>query len=414
MRLHFAPLFLFAGLAGACSSTTQPKDARGGPIPLTALPRALTASEVQVRDASNNFSFALLRSVTDSEPAANTFISPLSVSFALGMTMNGAAGGTLTEMQSALQLGALPQSEINAAYKSLTELLQSLDSSVQMRVANSIWYRNDFTFKQTFIDTTRKYFNAEVRGLDFGDPQSPGIINNWVSTATNTRIPKVIDRIRSDDVMFLINAIYFKGSWRTAFDLAQTRTGTFITRDGRAQSVPLMHRTDTMSYAETESYQAVDLPYGNTAFSMTVLLPKAGADVNALARTLSGSDWQQLTQAFHTTNVSLTLPRLKLSYERTLNGDLKALGMRQAFDPKAADFAAMTPRDVYLSFVKQNAFVDINEEGTEAAAVTTVGVSVTSAPLLVSMRVDRPYIFVLRERLSGTILFAGRIVEIPN
>lgn len=406
-------LMALAGIV-ACSSATAPKDGDGRPAAISVLPRPLSATEVKVRDAANDFSFVLLGTVTDSQKTANTFISPLSASFALGMTMNGANGQTYDEMQSTLQLGGLSQAEINAGYKSLLDLLMSLDPSVQMKVANSIWYRNSVAFHQTFFDTTKKYFNAEVKGLNFADAASSlNTINGWVSTATNDKIKKVLDVLRAEDVMFLINAIYFKGNWRDKFDAAKTSTATFTPQTGAAQSVPMMNRFDDMSYAETATYQAVDLPYGNTAFSMTVLLPNAGQDVNAIATGLNATSWNALTSSFRESKVNLTLPKLKLEYAKELTGNLKALGMVTPFKDGLADFSKMTPERVFISFVKQNSFVDINEEGTEAAAVTVVGVGLTSAPQSYTMRVDRPYIFVIRERLSGTVLFMGKIVRMP-
>ncbi|MEP6832459.1 MAG: serpin family protein, partial [Gemmatimonas sp.] len=387
-------LILLASVA-ACSASTAPKDGDGPPSVISTLPRALTATEVKVRDAANDLSFALLGTVVDSQKTANTFISPLSASFALGMTMNGANGKTFDEMQSALQLRGLSQPEINSGYKSLIELLMSLDPSVQMKIANSIWYRNNIAFHQTFFDTTKKYFNAEVKALNFGDVVgSLSTINGWVETATNGKIKKVLSDIRSEDVMFLINAIYFKGNWRDKFDAAKTSTAAFMPMSGASQSVPMMNRTGEMSYAETATYQAVDLPYGNTAFSMTVLLPKAGQDVNAVATALSAASWTTLTSSFRESSVNLTLPKLKLEYERVLTGNLKALGMVTPFSDGLADFSKLSPQAVFISFVKQNSFVDINEAGTEAAAVTVVGIGLTSAPLSVTMRVDRPYIFV--------------------
>jgi serine protease inhibitor len=399
----------------ACSSSTEPGGKGSQPAVISQLPRALTATEVKLRDASNDFSFALMGTVVDSQRTRNIFISPLSASFALGMTMNGAAGTSQSEMQTALKLGGLTQSEVNAGYKSLIELLTSLDPTVEMRIANSIWYRNNFQFHQTFFDTTKKYFNAEVKGLNFDDAaNSLNAINGWVSTATNDKIKKVLEEIRPDNIMFLINAIYFKGSWREKFDASKTTNGTFNASVGGAQTVPFMNRTDDMPYAETAAFQAVDLQYGNSAFSMTVVLPKAGQDVNEVMKTFTTASWSSLAATFREGKVTLGLPKLKLEYERQLKGNLQVLGMQSPFEDGRANFTRMTssPR-VFIEFVKQNSFVDVNEEGTEAAAVTTVGVSVTSAPLTVTMRVDRPYIFVIRERLSGTIMFMGRIVRMP-
>ncbi|MEP6780995.1 MAG: serpin family protein, partial [Gemmatimonadaceae bacterium] len=381
---------------------------------INALPRALTATEVAIRDAANDFSFALSASVNDSASNANTFISPLSVSFALGMTMNGAANQTFSEMRTALQLKALTQAEINSGYNTLMNLLVGLDPTVQFQIANSIWYRNTFPVLPPFVDTTKKYFYASVQPLNFSDrAASLALINNWVSASTNGKITKVLDAISDDQVMFLLNAIYFKGSWRDKFDAARTAQSVFTTANGATQPVQLMHRTAEMSYKETATYQAVDLPYGNSAFSMTVVLPKAGYGVNAVAQSFSSTSWQAMTNSMGSTMVDLSLPKIKLAYERQLNADLKGLGMNAAFS-NAADFSKLSTQSVQISFVKQNSFVDINEEGTEAAAVTIVGVVTTSAPLAVTMRVDRPYLFVIRERLSGTVVFMGKIAAVPQ
>ena len=408
--------FTFGALFSACGDSTAPMPGGTQPTALTTLPRALTAGEVQVRDAANNFSFALLAKVDSAQPNTNVFISPLSASFALGMTMNGAANQTFTEMRSALQFGSMTQGEINASYKSLMALLLSLDSTTKLTIANSIWYRNTFAFQQPFLDTTTKYFGASVKPLDFSAKiASLATIDGWVSNATNAKIPTVLSDIASSDVMFLINAIYFKGTWRDQFKAAETTAGSFTPESGATQMAQLMHRTDVMRYGRTATYQAVDLPYGNDAFTMTVLLPNAGTDVNALASSMTAASLQSLESNMQSWLVSLSLPKFKLSYERTFNDDLKALGMLSAFNSNTADFSVMRPpRDVYISVVKQNTFVDVNEEGTEAAAATTVGVVDVSAPVAVVMRVDRPYLFLIRERLSGTTLFMGKIARMPD
>ncbi|MHB1094662.1 MAG: serpin family protein [Gemmatimonadaceae bacterium] len=404
--------------AAACATSPTAGDPSKPPTALTSLPRPLTASEIKVRDAANSFAFALWSKINAAQRDTNVFVSPLSASFALGMTLNGAAGQTAEQMRTALQFGSATLPEINAGYKSLVALLTSLDPGVQMRIANSIWYRQEFPFRQPFFDTTKVYFDATVRGLNFNDrAASLATINGWVNAATAGKIPTVLDDITSQQVMFLINAIYFKGSWRLTFDPALTAPASFYAASGPSQQMQLMHRLDTLSYAETATYQAADLPYGNSAFTMTVLLPKTGTDVETLAASLTPAAWQSLTAAFHTQKVYFYLPRLTLKYERKLNDDLKALGMTVPFNAGGADFtqmaAAPVGNDLFIEFVKQNTFVDINEEGTEAAAVTTVGVGVTSMPSYPTMRVDRPYLFVLRERLTGTVLFMGKIVRMP-
>ena len=372
-----------------------------------------------MRDAANAFAFALWGRINAGARDTNVFVSPLSASFALGMTLNGAANQTADEMRAALQFGGASLADINGGYKSLITLLTSLDAGVQMQLANSIWYRQDFPFRQAFFDTTRAYFDATVRGLNFQDvAASLAAINGWVSIATNGRIPTVLADVKAQQVMFLINAIYFKGSWRAKFDPARTISSTFTAAGNVTQPAQLMHRLDSLAYAESPTYQVADLPYGNAAFTMTVLLPKAGTDVEALASSLTPAVWQALSASLRPAMVDLFLPRLTLKYERRLNDDLRALGMVVPFVAGAADFTLMAPapagNQLFIEFVKQNTFVDINEEGTEAAAVTTVGVGVTSMPVYPVMRVDRPYLFVMRERLTGTVLFMGKIVRMPG
>lgn len=410
-----AAVFGFAVLTACASeSPSAPKDEP--PPELTALPRALTAQETQVRDAANAFSFSLWERVNQAQSGKNVFLSPLSASFALGMTMNGAAGTTQSEMQQALAFGTASQAEINDGYKSLIALLTSLDPTVDMRIGNSIWYRRGFPVRQSFLETTREYFGATSEGLDFSNPASLTTINGWASAATNQKIPEVIDEIDPDIVMFLINAIYFKGDWRAKFDPAQTRPATFRGAANTTQPMQLMTRTGEMRYLEGATFQAVELPYGNGAFVMNVVLPAEGIDIDAFAASLNPALLDG--NSYQSRDVELSLPKLRLEYERVLNGDLQAMGMQRAFSSGGADFTGMAPpptgHALSISYVKQNTFVDIHEEGTEAAAVTVVAIRETSAPMRAVMRVDRPYIFVIRERLSGTVLFMGKIVQMPQ
>ena len=380
---------------------------------LTTLPRALTSSEQSVLDASNAYSFALWRTINETSHDSNVFVSPLSVSFALGMALNGANGTTYDEMRSALQFGGAPLASIDSGYKSLIGLLSSLDPSTTMQIANGIFYRNGFPFNQSFLNDAAKWFDAEVKPQNFDDVAATvNAVNGWASAKTNGKIPKVIDDYDPSMVMFLLNAIYFKGSWRDRFDPEATRDATFHAVSGD-QSKPLMHRKGKMSYAETGAFQAVDLPYGDSAFTMSVILPKSGNSVESVAAGLTPDAWSSLGASYHTQLVDLTLPKVTLTWKRSLIPDMKALGMKLAFSD-LADFTRMsTGQQLFISLLQQNTFVAIDEEGTEAAAVTTVGVSVTSAAQVVTMRVDRPFIFVIRERLSGSVLFMGKIVQLP-
>lgn len=402
-------------LAAACSSSTEPDAGKPSPT-LDALPRALTAGEQRVVGAANDFSFALFRRLSAAQRDSNVFTSPLSASMALGMAMNGAAGTTYDEMRATLGFGAsATESEIGESYKSLIGLLRGLDPGVDFRIANSIWYRTGFPVEQAFLDRGRNWFDARATALDFASPSAVPTINDWVSTSTVGKIPTILDRIENDQVMFLINAIYFKGSWRTRFDPARTVTAPFHAISGD-QSAKLMRREGTMRWLQTADFEAVDLPYGNAAYTMTVVLPAAGKSVDDVAATLGASAWTEWMGQFRDAEVELQLPRFKLEWERGLIPDLQSLGMRAAFVGGGADFSRISStlgRELYISLVKQKTYVDVNEEGTEAAAVTNVGITLVSAPVRRSFVVDRPFVFVLRERLSGTILFMGKIVKMP-
>ncbi len=417
LRLPSKLLFALVALAALAACAAAPTEPSGPPPALTTLPRPLTAAEQSIVQASNAFSFSLFDTVSVAEPGANVFLSPLSASMSLGMALNGAAGATYDQMRSALPFGSATQHDINAGYRSLINLLTSLDPAVTMQVANSIWYDRTFPFYQSFLDTTKTYFDAEVQPLDFSNPSaSLAAINGWVNTQTNGKIPSVLDAIDGNDVMFLVNAIYFNGNWRARFDPAETHGANFTASDGSAQPVQLMHRLGTMLYTSDRSYQAVELSYGDSAFAMTVLLPAPGSSVGALADSLSPAFWARLTSKLSGQQVDLYLPKLMLTYSRTLNGDLEGLGMRDAFVPNGADFTGMSSagKSLYVSFVKQKTFVRVDENGTEAAAATVTGVGVTSIPSAVVMRVDRPYLFVLRERLSGTLLFMGKMTTMAG
>ncbi|HEX4683262.1 MAG TPA: serpin family protein, partial [Gemmatimonadaceae bacterium] len=417
MNLRIAGTAGLAGvllLAAACSGGTIDDPQPGAP--LTALPRDLTGAEHDVLAASMDFAFALWKQINAGARDSNVFVSPLSASFALGMAMNGAAGPTLDDMRAGLRFGSSPLSDIDAGYHSLIGLLTSLDPKVAMQIANSIWYRNTFSFNQSFLDAGSSYFDATIDPLNFDDQAgSLAAINGWVKSKTNGRIPSIIDEIRPENVMFVINAIYFKGSWRSRFDSTLTLTSPFHAVAGD-QSVKLMHRKGSVAYTEAATFQAVDLPYGDSAFAMTVVLPKTGTSVEDVAASLDAAAWQRLTPTFATTDVDLYLPRLTLAWQRDLIPDLQELGMHAPFVRNGADFTAMSPlgKQLYISLVRQKTFVDVNEEGTEAAAVTGVGVSVTAVEVTPVMRVDRPYIFAIRERLTGTVIFLGKITNIPS
>jgi serpin B len=401
-------------LAAACGGAATGPVGPESPPALDALPRPLTSGESAIVGAANRFSFSLFHAV-NSSPGSNVFTSPLSASFALGMTQNGARGATYDQMRSALAFGTASESDINDGYKGLIALLRGLDPSVDFRIANAIFHDARLPVEPSFVAASRTYFDAPVTSLAFADPASVKTINDWVSEATAGKIPTIVEDLGSDLVMVLVNAIYFKGSWREKFDPALTIDAPFHGVAGD-QPVRLMHRRGSIASLHTAEFDAVDLPYGNSAFTMTVVLPRQGTSVETLASSIQPAQWDAWMGQLHAGEVDLYLPRFTFAWSRELNDDLKSLGMHDAFVKNGADFTRMSPagRTLYVDFVKQKAYVDVNEDGTEAAAVTAVGIGTTSAPQTFEMRVDRPFLFVIRERLSGTILFMGKIVKLPG
>jgi serine protease inhibitor len=411
-RRAAVPLALMALLAGCSSPTTENE---GPPPLLQALPRSLSATESGLVTAGNQFGFDLLREVRRADPDSTIFLSPMSASMALGMTLSGAAGTTLDSLRVALRLGSAPVEEINAAYRSLIDLLRGLDETSQFRIANSIWAQAGFPFLQPFLDAGRTNFDAEIRNVDFAAPATLQAINDWARDKTNGKIPSILDQI-GDEVMFLINAIYFKGSWRLAFDPKDTHPAPFHDVDGTTHDVPTMslHPETTHRYAFTRDAEILELLYGNGAFAMTIVLPSRDRTLADATAGLDAARWAEWIGALQDQKMGLTLPKFRVEYKRELKDDLSALGMRIAFDPDRADFSGMAniaPDRLYITRVTQKTFVDVNEEGTEAAAVTAVGIGPTSAPP--TMTVDRPFLFAIRERFSGTILFLGQITRIP-
>ncbi len=381
----------------------------GGPGEITQLPRDLSGSEQELIQSDN------FREVHDHEGSGkNLFISPLSVAMALGMAYNGADGTTQQAMQQTLELQGMTLPDVNESYKSLIELLGGLDPAVEFQIANSIWYREGFPVEQDFLDVNVEYFDAEVASLDFASPDAAPTINAWVDEKTNGKIDEIVDSpIDPDLVMFLINAIYFKGNWTTQFDKDRTGPAPFFLADGSQKQVETMYYADadTVKYFMDSEVSVLDLAYGGKAYSMTIVMPAQGTDIASLIASLDAGDWQTWIDGLGLAEAIVSMPKFTLEYEVDLSDVLKALGMEIAFDQLAADFTKIYPgpERIYISRVKHKTFVEVNEEGTEAAAATSVEVGITSAPPFV--QVDRPFLFAIRERFSGAVLFMGVIVD---
>jgi serine protease inhibitor len=382
------------------------------PDPITELPRALTPAEQIVIARSNTFGFGLLQEVDTRREGdqPNTVLSPLSASMALGMALEGADGETFTEMQGTLGFQGMTREEINASYAGLLDLLLNLDPAVEIVVANSAWSRLGFPFTSEYFEAITNSFRAVVQELDFDDPSAKDIINQWVREQTNGRIEEIIDGISPLDILFLINAVYFKGDWTTQFKKGDTHQAPFHLEDGSTVSLPMMSG-DIMDagFGWLEGGRVVaELPYGGQAFGMVVVLPGPEETVGDLLTALDDGAWTTWMDALHLGEVMVQMPKFELEWDGLLKDPLRAMGMERAFQADQADFSRMTPApDAHISAVRQKTYMRVDEEGTEAAAVTSVTVGVTSAGP--GITIDRPYLLAIRERLSGTILFLGAI-----
>ncbi len=375
-------------------------------------PRDLTAAEKLLVNSDNAFGLKLFQALNKADPDSNTLISPLSISMALGMTLNGAADSTYEAMKNTLELAGFSETDINEAYQSLIELLENLDPEVIFNIANSIWYREGLPVYEDFIKINQTYFDAEVRELDFTDPKAVDIINNWVSDKTNELIKKIIEQIPDHMVMYLINAIYFKGNWRYPFDPKKTENGIFHNHDGTRSTMSMMTREFSVPMYINSEAAIVDLPYGDSLFSMTIFLPKE--NINDFVSNLTPSKLTNWIEQLQSNRFYLTMPRFELEYEKKLNDILAALGMSIAFDKWQANFSRIMPIgggiNLYISEVKHKTFIKVDEEGTEAAAVTSVGIGNTSMPP--SIIINQPFVFTIRENHSKTILFIGKILNL--
>ena len=401
LKMIFSLLLIF--ITG-CESSSQFNDE----IPM----RELTTSEKQIVTSADNFTLKVFKNIAGYESGKNVFISPLSISMALGMTLNGADGSTYEAMRNTLSLSGITQQEINESYQSLTQLLTKIDSKVIMQIANSIWYRNTIPVKPDFIETNKKYFKAVINPMNFSDPATVNTINNWVKESTNGKIDKIVEQIDPQTIMYLINAIYFKGTWQYQFDKSKTMDDYFKKGSGELVQCRMMNLETDFYTSSNDTFTILDLPYGKGNFSMTILLPAKDKDLKDVINTLTNATWNSSINNLNKMKKQLYMPKFKMEYKIKLNETLKALGMELAFDPYNANFKKIYEGvgNAYISEVDHKTFVDVNEEGTEAAAVTSVTVGVTSIPDNV-IRLDRPFIFIIREKNSNCILFIGKLED---
>jgi len=399
---------LGAWTLATCSDAAGPGDVQR----ITELPRSLTVSEQAVIAGSNGFGLELFREVVAADARPNVVLSPLSATMALGMTLNGANGTTFDAMRSTLGFDGLSQAEINASYRDLIDLLTDLDPEVRFEIANAIWANQQYPFHQAFFDDVSAAFDASAEAHDFSDPATLAAINAWVSDSTGGLIDRILDTLDPSLVMLLANAIYFDGAWTNQFDTDDTRREAFTRPDQSTVEVDMMHMSGVeLPLGGGPGYSAVEMPYGGEAFSMVVVVPWSG-DARALAASLDQAAWDDIVSSLVPQELDgLAIPKLTLDYDAWLNEALKDMGMDIAFGA-GADFTGLSPMgdQMCIDFVRQKTFVEVDERGTRAAAVTAVGVGTVS---FTGLFADKPFVFAIRERLSGTLLFVG-LVEDPT
>ncbi len=373
----------------------------------------LDEKSAQLVESDNTFGLNLFKEVREMSNKENIMISPLSVSIALAMTYNGAAGDTKTEIEKVLQLNGLTPEQINNSYEALIKALKSLDKDVVFEIANAIYYKTGFDVKQPFLDINSNYYDAEVNSLNFNLPSALVAINGWVNEKTHQKIKKILEELSPDARMVLLNAIYFNGIWAVKFDETGTKLHPFYKNDGTNNEVATMHKEGKFEYTLNELFDAVKLPYGSGQYNMIVMRPAKGKTSHDIINQLTAETWQQFTEEFvPVEHVSVSMPRFKFSFDIGLNEVLEKMGMVKAFNAQKADFSNISDDDLFISKVIHKSFIDVNETGTEAAAVTAVVVTSTSIgeeKKKIYFNVNKPFVFAITEKDTGAILFIGEV-----
>lgn len=373
----------------------------------------LESYQRDVISSANRFAFDLFNPVlSDNKGTENIIISPFSITSALSMTLNGAAGETFEAMRKSLGLEESTLQQINDTYlKLMTELVQ-VDNRVTVEIANSVWVEKRLTVKQPFISALQTWYKAEARDIDVKSPGAVDMVNDWIAGKTHDKITEMLDYLDSDLAMLLVNAIYFNGKWKYQFDEDKTTEEPFYVTPSAPKNVPMMHLDEKLRMTETANSKIVEIPYGQGNYSMVVVLPDEGTSAEDVANSLTPAIWESWMENLegNTVQVELSMPGFKYKYKRTLNDDLERLGMGIAFTG-AADFSNISDQALQISRVLHEAFIEVNEEGTEAAAATVVEIRLTSMPETNMVTLNRPFLYFIRETSTGTILFMGKVAD---
>lgn len=373
----------------------------------------LSKSAKAIVRANNSFAFEFFNEVYAAEAVETNFmVSPVSLSLVLGMAYNGSEGSTKEAFEDVLNYNFF-QEDVNSFNKELIEKLNSQEDGSVMDIANSLWVNETFPVYEDFVNLNKDYYFAEVANRDFSNHQTLDDINKWVSDKTNDKIPSIIQEINSDAVLFLINALYFNAEWKYAFDADYTYEGSFYSDNGSV-NVDKMMVTERFSYLQNDLFSSVVLPYEKDKFCMHILLPNGGKTTDDVVAALNSDNWSSYLQAYDSTQeVTVELPKFKLEYENRLNDELIKMGLGVAFSSSEADFSRISDISTYISYVLQKTFIDVNESGTEAAAVTIIGIEVTSIGdgelQPISFDVNKPFVYLIKENVTGSICFMGKV-----
>lgn len=377
--------------------------------------RPITAGEQEVIESANGFAFDIFSKINQAEQGKNLFISPLSISTALSMTANGAAGDTKEGIKETLHQLDLTDQEINEAYKTLIKYITDLDPKVTMNLANSNWFKQEYSIREEFRTILEDFYDAEVKGADFSDPVTKDLINNWIEDKTNGMIKDMLDQIPSNAVMYLINAIYLKATWQFQFDKESTGMRDFTLENGNVIQTNMMFSegVKVSSYSNTD-LTFVELPYGNGQFVFSIVLPHNESDLDAIIHQLDVDQFNNFIEESDTITAQVYLPKFKIGYKKLLNEVLSEMGMAESFTGQA-DFSDLIQENLALAIsrVIHQAVIEVDEEGTEAAAATIVEIVETSAGIdpKPTFFIDKPFAFFIREKHSEAIIFSGKLVD---
>lgn len=375
----------------------------------------LTEKSAKIVAADNQFGLELFQKVNASQKEKkNSMISPLSVSLALAMVYNGTNGDTKAQMETMLHKSGLTAGEINQSYKDLVSSLSSHDSKVELGISNAIFYRNTFPVKADFISTNQNYYQAEVSGLDFDKTaETLSKVNGWVNTKTKGKIDKIISQVKPEDIMYLLNAIYFNGEWQYRFDQSKTTPMDFTKEDNSVVRAPMMILENPFNFYSHANFQMLEMPYGSGKYSMLVFLPSSGKTTNDVIDALNSANLEKWTQQSTEQKKTVYIPKFEFKFDDSLVDELAALGMTDAFDDSKANLTGISEAaKLVISEVMHKTYIKVDERGTEAAAVTGITVGVTSAgPDTNTFRADHPFVFAIREKDTKAILFIGKVLD---